>query len=107
MAFYNTIHEVGDKLKESHKKARSQEDLIYSYLLIAGKPLVPSQILKRLALNCPITSIRRALTNLTNRGLLIKTDKFIIGSFGKREHLWKVKTSEDDIDPNQFSLFGE
>ena len=106
MSFYNTINESGNELKNSNQKARSQEDLIYSYFLTFGKPLSPSQILEKLKLNCPITSVRRALTNLTNDEKLVKTDDFVKGNFGKREHLWRLRTAQDDIDPNQYTLFG-
>ena len=51
MSFYNTTSEKGQELKESHKKARSQEDLIYSYFLTYGNPLSPSQVLEKLKLN--------------------------------------------------------
>jgi predicted transcriptional regulator len=41
----------------------------------------------------PITSIRRAITNLTTRGLLKKTDNMIIGMYGKPIHLWKLSNT--------------
>jgi hypothetical protein len=40
----------------------------------------------------PITSIRRGMTNLTNSGHLIKTDRLITGAKGKPESIWKLKT---------------
>ncbi len=39
----------------------------------------------------PITSIRRAMTNLTNRGNLVKTDAQVTGAKGKPEYIWKIK----------------
>ena len=62
--------------------------------------------IEKLKLNCPITSVRRALTNLTNDEKLVKTDDFVKGNFGKKEHLWRLRTAQDDIDPNQYTLFG-
>ena len=67
--------------------------------------LKPSQVLKKLNLECPITSVRRALTNLTNEDKIIKTDVKVVGLYGKKEHLWRLKTAQDDIDPDQYSLF--
>ena len=58
MSYYNTTSEKGQELKESHRKARSQEELIYSYFCTYGKPVSPSQVLDKLNLNCPITSSR-------------------------------------------------
>ncbi len=39
----------------------------------------------------PLTSIRRAITVLTNKGLLQKTDEQISGVYGKPEYVWKYK----------------
>ena len=107
MSFYNTTHEKGGDLKKSHARARSQEEVIYSYFLTYGKPLSPSMILEKLNLKCPITSVRRALTNLTSDNKLFKTDIYVKGMYGKREHLWRLRTEEDNIDLDQFNLFGE
>jgi len=106
MSFYNTTHETGSTLKESHHKASSQESKILNYFLMSGDPLSPSMILQQMRLNCPITSVRRALTNLTLDNKLIKTDGYCIGTYGKREHLWRLKTEDDFINPDQFTLFG-
>jgi len=106
MSFYNTTHETGDVLKESHHRASSQESRILNYFLMFGKPLSPSMILQQMSLNCPITSVRRALTNLTLDNKLFKTDDYCIGTYGKREHLWRLRTEDDFINPDQFSLFG-
>ena len=105
MSFYNTTHETGSTLKESHHKAISQESRILNYFLMFGRPLSPSMILQQMSLNCPITSVRRALTNLTLDNKLIKTDEYAIGDYGKREHLWRLKTEDDFINPDQFTLF--
>jgi hypothetical protein len=56
-------------------------------------------------LECPITSIRRALTNLTNEGKIIKTGVKTVGLYNKKEHLWRLRTAQDDIDPDQYKLF--
>ena len=106
MSFYNTTHETGSTLKESHHKATSQESRILNYFLMFGKPLSPLMILQQMSLNCPITSVRRALTNLTLDNKLIKTDDYVVGDYGKREHLWRLRTEDDFINPDQFTLFG-
>lgn len=105
MSYYNTTNEKGFDLQKSHEKARNQEEIIYSFFLTYGKPLSPSQVLKKLNLECPITSVRRALTNLTNEDKIIKTDVKVVGLYGKKEHLWRLKTAQDDIDLDQYSLF--
>jgi len=92
MTFFNTIEETGQSLVQSTKKAKNQQDIIYSYFVQTNRPLSPSMVLNELNLNCPITSIRRAITNLTDAGKIIKTDQYVKGNYGKLEHLWELAT---------------
>jgi hypothetical protein len=101
MAFYQTIDQVGSALKESNMKVKRQEDLIYSLFVKCNQPLSPSMVLSKSGLNCPITSIRRAMTDLTNLGKIVKTDRQIKGLYGKAEHLWELPL----LEPKQVSLF--
>jgi len=102
MSYYNTIEEVGNALTESNKKTRKQEDLIYALFQKRNEPLSPSMVLSQSGLNCPITSIRRAITDLTNSGRIVKTDRQVKGMYGKAEHLWELPDIEE---PKQVSLF--
>ena len=102
MTFYQTIDQVGSALKESNKKVKRQEDLIYSLFVKCNQPLSPSMVLSQSGLNCPITSIRRAITDLTNSGRIVKTDRQVKGMYGKAEHLWELP---DMKEPKQVSLF--
>ena len=60
----------------------------------------PSMVLARAGLNCPITSIRRAMTNLSNEGHLEKTDDYVFGMYAKREHLWTLPTEKNYSQPS-------
>ena len=100
MSYYNTTEETGDDLDQSHKKAKKQDHLIYSHFILSNELLSPSMVLDRLNLNCPITSVRRAMTNLTNEGKLIKTDQYVKGKYGKREHLWSLNIPEGQQEMN-------
>ena len=102
MTFYQTIDQVGSALKESNKKVKRQEDLIYSLFVKCNQPLSPSMVLSQSGMNCPITSIRRAITDLTNSGRIVKTDRQVKGMYGKAEHLWELP---DMKEPKQVSLF--
>ena len=86
--FYNTINEVSSGLVTSHINARTQETIILKCFKSTKEPLSPSMVHFLTKLKCPITSIRRAMTNLTKAGSLKKTTKYTIGKFGKKEHLW-------------------
>jgi len=101
MAFYQTIDQTGSALKESNKKTRKQEELILDLFVKRNRPLSPSMVLSQSGLNCPITSIRRAMTDLCKAGRIVKTDRQIKGIYGKAEHLWELPL----LEPKQVSLF--
>jgi hypothetical protein len=92
MTFYNTIDETAEELAESQAKAQTQGEKILDCFYSCDEPLSPSMVLARSGLNCPITSIRRAMTNLSNEGQLEKTNDYVKGIYGKREHLWTLPT---------------
>jgi predicted ArsR family transcriptional regulator len=103
MTYFNTTQEVGRELHEWEAKAKSQEDLILVYFQARGGEWSPSQILQRVfSGRIPITSVRRAMTNLTDQGQLFKTDHKCRGSFGRPEYLWRLPTPRDP----QRDLFG-
>jgi Fe2+ or Zn2+ uptake regulation protein len=95
MSYYNTNKEEGDQLLQSENNAHTQEQQIIK-LFSNGEYLSPDEILDicNQEHNYPITSIRRALTNLTNKGLLVKTDTFKLGKFGKKTHTWSLSMSK-------------
>ena len=90
MTFYNTIQENPSELARSQTKAKTQEQKIINCFKQYERPLSPSMVLKQLNLNCPLTSVRRAMTNLTTDGKLFKTNSFVIGDYAKPEHLWEL-----------------
>jgi hypothetical protein len=88
--YYNTNNEMKVELDISKRKALSQQELVLEiFQQYQGRRLGPSDILHYFP-GVPITSIRRAITNLTSAGLLEKTDKFSFGNYGKVEHLWQL-----------------
>ncbi len=88
--FYNTINENSSELIRSIAKAKSQEEKIMKCFYYYESSLSPSMVLNMTQLKCPITSIRRGITNLSNDGKLIKTDEKVTGLYGKKEHLWRL-----------------
>jgi hypothetical protein len=60
----------------------------------SSSKLSPGQVWEilnqRLNNKCLLTSCRRAVTNLTTRGLLRKTKDARLGNFGAMEHLWEI-----------------
>jgi hypothetical protein len=98
MPFYNTNQEDFGEESESLRKVVKQEAVIFGLFKSARTPMSPSMVYKALGEKWPITSIRRAITDLTDEGKIVKTQKTIKGIYGKKEHLWelpkKPETSE-------------
>lgn len=93
MAYFNTTNETDPKLGEFKEKARSQEasimlhvDLITSRLRTSS--WTPSELHAHTLQDAPLTSVRRAINMLTASGRLRKTDRFRIGRYGRKEHVW-------------------
>lgn len=95
MSYYNTNKETGTTLENSKRRAISQEDVIMS-LFREGDLLSPDEVLNicNEEKSYLLTSIRRALTNLTTKGLLVKNDVFKIGRYGKKTHTWSLSKEE-------------
>ena len=95
MSYYNTNKETGTTLENSKRRAISQEDVIMS-LFREGDLLSPDEVLNicNEEKSYLLTSIRRALTNLTTKGLLVKNDVFKIGVYGKKTHTWSLSKED-------------
>ena len=91
MSYYNTTSQNGQELKDYTKKAETQEELILKTFQRL-KYLTPSEAWKASGQEqkSPITSIRRAITDLTNSGALIKTEIKKDGLYGRPESVYKI-----------------
>jgi len=89
-AYYNTNKEGIATLKRSNSKASSQQELI-AKIFKNNVKLSASEVWKLYdaAGITPITSVRRAITNLCKEGRLFKTNETIMGVYGKKEHVYK------------------
>lgn len=99
MTYYNTTHATGRKLADYRGKAATQETRILSYFRRHWNVMrSPSQIQSELGmLDVPITSIRRAMTNLTSDGLLEKTDHQVDGLYGRPEYCWQMAKGQGSL----------
>lgn len=95
--YYNTNNETGSKLKESNQKAETQQEIILR-MFKSKIRLTASDAWKIYDPNgiTPITSIRRAITNLCKDGKLLKTTEMKEGLYGKREHIYKIASIQVD-----------
>lgn len=96
MTYHNTTHLHGPDLREAERKAASAAERIRR--LFAGLPdgqgITPSKVHRLVGGDTLLTSTRRAISDLTSEGYLVRTDELVPGPQGKPEHLW-VKAPAD------------
>ena len=106
-SFYNTINLAAKELTEAERKALTQDQRVLRWFIehVPRFSAGPSEVHYRVFdENTPLTSVRRAMTSLTNRGDLIKLTVMTIGDYGKPEHLWTVAAKWDATKPHQGQL---
>lgn len=91
--FHNTTDLEGKILETKKIKAGSQNEKILSFFqLYPEYNYTPDEVMKILNLpGTPLTSIRRAITDLTKMGYLEKTDKRRPGGYGDLTYAWQLK----------------
>lgn len=92
-SFHNSTGESEQLAIQYERAAKRQECKIIDFFLRnpTGK-FTPSEILAILFSDTkpPITSIRRAMTNLTDQHQLTRSDETAKGPHGRAEHYWQV-----------------
>lgn len=96
---FNTTHETGRTLAQFEGKAASQEALLMALFRAYVSPFSPSEAHRMLRSRAPLTSIRRAMTNLTAQGLLVRTEQKASGPYGRPEFRWRLR-----VEPSQGRL---
>ncbi len=97
MSYYNTTNESGDVLYLSQRQASTQQDMILDiFKQNPGKLYTPFDIQNTVQSNWPITSIRRAMTNLTSDSELVRTDEQKQGEYGKANYCWRLNVRTDE-----------
>ena len=92
--YYNTTNESEDYVKEQEVKNKTQEEKIYSLFQKYNK-LTASEVFKLYKDNqTPITSIRRAVTNLYKANFIQKTTEKKNGLYGKPEYIYSLSQIE-------------
>lgn len=98
-SYFNTTNLKGGDLKKATVKAETQESKILSFFrfpMREGMSYAPHEVHKVLGLySTPLTSVRRAMTNLTKKGLLHKTTTMVEGNYGKPSHTWALAVETD------------
>lgn len=95
MPFYNTIHAEQQTLIDFEYNNLNQSEKVLAYFKIhhtrSFTPFDVQTAFTKMGYNYPITSIRRAITDLTIQGSLIMHPKehMKVGGFGKPNHTWQ------------------
>lgn len=90
---YNTTAATGTQLELYRSKNTAQNDRILSYMRQRPDTGFSPEQIREIVFrhhNTPLTSIRRALSTLTRKGYLIKTDNKRWTSYGRKAHLWTI-----------------
>ena len=93
MTYYNTTHLDGADLKGERLAAAGQEiEILAIFKGLGGSAKTPFEI-HEMTKNphlSPVTSTRRAMTNLTDKGYLVKTGFQRRGIYGKLNYCWRL-----------------
>lgn len=93
--YYNTTEESGEALEGCTAKASRQEDIIFGFFRkTPGQFWTPFDIKYSALPDAPITSVRRAITNLANRGLITKTKIKRSEQYGRNNFCWSYKPAQ-------------
>lgn len=97
MAYYDTTGSRKysyEQYKEYAQINVKQETAILNVArILINNEFSPSQMLQKMESMgklIPITSVRRAISDLTRDGKLVKTDKQVIGIYGRKEYVWRL-----------------
>jgi len=96
--YFNTTNQSGENLKYYKRKARSQdEEVLEIFKSPYTRNVSPEMVMGYLKAkdpekygNTPLTSVRRAFSNLKNRSLIYKTGTLVKGDYGRPVHVWAL-----------------
>ncbi len=93
--YFNTINLTGTDLANSRQCAgRQNDEVLQLFRLYPSQDFTPAEVYNQfqsMGRNYPITSIRRAITTLTNLGYLYCTNNMRMGLHGVKNYCWKLK----------------
>lgn len=100
MSYYNTTHLSGGDLKEAEETNKALEKTISEIFMF--RPHVtfsPSQMWKLITEfgneKELLTNVRRAFSDLTKKGILVKTQYKVPGLYKRPEHIWRLRTKAE------------
>lgn len=100
MDFFNTPNLRGPDLTAANEHNADQNEKVLAVFRRVGKSLTPCQVeaaLKAQGELILLGSVRRAITTLTRRGELRKTDERRMGLYGIPNYCWELNDREREI----------
>jgi Fe2+ or Zn2+ uptake regulation protein len=91
--YFNTTHLRGDDLASAHRACSRQDASVLDVFRQHARPLTPSDVWRLTSdagHSWPLTSVRRAITNLTDDGKLVKLARQRTGIYGRLEGCWAL-----------------
>ena len=95
--FYKTINLPADELRAARESNNIQNTRVLAIFEKHPDGLTPfeaSRIYNGQYPEIPLTSVRRAVTDLEKSGRFEKTGAMRNGGYGKPNHVWKIKTEK-------------
>lgn len=92
---YSTDHFTEEQKAATKENAEWQESRILEFLRDGMAKASASDVWEICRKQDePLTSFRRALTNLAKQGKVEKLDEVKVGIYGRNEHLWRLKRDD-------------
>lgn len=88
--YFNTTNQDIDYVNKRKAKNKTQEALVYD-LFKNHTTMTASEVLQKFPKRVPITSLRRAMSNLQQEEKLVKTTYTKTGIYGAPEHYYTIK----------------
>ena len=100
ISYFNTTNQDLAYVNERIDKNRSQEEIVYD-IFKRYKKLTASEAHELFPKNVPLTSVRRAISNLQYDNKLVRLEQTRTGIYGAAEHYYMVAKVED----RQYDMF--
>ena len=98
MSYFNTTNVAGTLLKKHENKAKSQEQVALNIFRKSKNGLTASEVFRQWPdMNTPLTSIRRAISNLLNDRFLERTYLKRKGIYGRTEFVYTIYTGQTKL----------
>lgn len=103
----STLHKVAhysdSQIRHLRDSATKQEKIIARFFYHnPDHHIGPGRLHDQQGYDWPVTSTRRAITNLTTDGILVKTEFQSAGPYGRPEHHWQWRNPKKDPQANLF-----